>query len=484
MRRTRSSSREKVVAFAAAILSAACLHATAQPAPEDDVAALIAQARESAAQNDTDTALKTLDGVIAKDPQNQEARKLRGELYFKIGDMDKAMADFAELRTEQAAKAAAAAPPPPRADWLPIVADRFRDASAEFARGSFDAAIDHFNAILAMDVPHQTASTAVQNRGNAYRAKRDTERALRDYEQAIRLDPRNAGAYVNRGSILAERGDHDSAILDYNEAIRFDPRIAEAFYNRGVSLAVGERWEAALRDFNEAIRLNPESAGTRAARGELFMMQGKTKQARPDFEAARRIDPKTPSAWVGLARIDQLAGKFTSAAANLDKAITHAPNIPVVLNFSAWLHATAPVAAARNGKKAVERALKACELTEWREFGYVDTLAAAYAEVGEFDKAVDFQWYALSLIEGEEEHPNRAEAEERLALFQRRQKYRESKPRDDTRPGSPAKQENPEAKPTPPISPRRGGRVGMSSPLLRPSGDLAGFARALVRSCA
>ena len=167
------------------------------------------------------------------------------------------------------------------------------------------------------------------------------------------------------------------------------------------------------------------------------MLQGKTKSARADFQAASRMDPKNPAAWLGLARLDQLAGKFAAAAAHLDKAIKQAPNIPVALNFSAWLHATAPIPAARDGRKAVTRAMKACELTEWSEFGYVDTLAAAYAEVGEFDKAVDFQWYALSLIETEADHPNRAEAEERLALFQRREKYREAKPREQKQPGAP-----------------------------------------------
>ena len=254
-----------MMALAAAIIGVACLASDAQVTPKEDVAALIAQARESVERNETDAALKTLDAVIEKDPQNQEARKLRGDLYFKIGDMDKAMADYAELRTDKAASAVSAAPRPPRTEWLPIIADLFRKASEEAARGALDGAVDHYNAILALDVPHHTASIAVQNRGNIYRAKKDTERALRDYEQAIRLNPANAGAYANRGSILAERGDHDAAILDYNEAIRFEPKLAEAYYNRGVSFATAERWEAASRDFNEAIRLNPE-VGWRARR--------------------------------------------------------------------------------------------------------------------------------------------------------------------------------------------------------------------------
>ncbi len=484
MSRTKTSLWVALVCLLAAIISSVSPRASAQIVPEEDVTALIAQARESVAQNNIEAAIATLDQVIAKDPQNQEARQLRGDLYFKIGDMDKAMADYGELRTDKAAAAVAAAPPPPRPDWLPTVAERFRNASEEIARGRLDAAIDHYNAILAMDVPHPTASTALQNRGNVYRQMKDSERALRDFEQALRLHPANAGAYVNRGGILAERGDHDAAILDYSEAIRFDSKLAQAFFNRAVSFATLERWEAALRDFDEAVRLEPRSAAPRAGRGELFMMRGQAKRARAEFEAAKRLEPKMTAPWLGLARLEYQAGRFSAAAALLDKGISLNPDAPTALNFSAWLHATAPVAAARDGKKAIERALKACELTEWAQFGYVDTLAAAYAEAGDFEKAVDFQWYALSLIEGEEEHPNRAEAEERLRLFEQRQKYRESKPREPNRRESPGKKEAPDSAPTPPTSRQPSGRVGKSSPPLRPSADRADFARALARFCA
>ena len=478
MSRTTFSLRVAVLCFAAS------LSAAAQLAPADDVAPLIAQAREQAEQNDTAAALKTLDAVIEKDPQNQEARQLRGDLYFKIGELDKAMADYAELRTERTEAMRTRTPPRPSADWLPIIADRFRAAEAALAKGALDDALAQYNAILAMDVPYASASTAVQNRGNVYRAKGDVARALQDYEQAIRLNPMNAGAYVNRGAILAQRGDHDAAILDYNEAIRFEPKMAEAFYNRGVSLGANERWDAALRDFDEALRLNPRSAGIHAARGEVFVMQGKPKNARREFEAAVRLEPKTPGAWLGLARLDQLAGRFAGAAEKLAKANKLNPNVPRVLNYSAWLHATAPMASIRNGKKAVEHALQACELTNWQNFGYVDTLAAAYAEQGEFEKATDFQWYALSLIPDDEANAHRAEAEERLALYQQRRKYREAKPREGKESDAPGKPGTPEAAPTPLISPPPSGRVGMSSPLLRPSGDRADFARALVRSCA
>jgi serine/threonine protein kinase len=92
----------------------------------------------------------------------------------------------------------------------------------------------------------------------------------------------------------------------------------------------------------------------------------------------------------------------------------------------AWFQATCPAAEFRNGAEAIKNATKACELTEWKEAMYVDTLAAAYAETGDFESAVKWQKTAISLLTKEDPAEWQAEFEERLKLYESGKPYRES----------------------------------------------------------
>ena len=76
--------------------------------------------------------------------------------------------------------------------------------------------------------------------------------------------------------------------------------------------------------------------------------------------------------------------EYDQADADLAEAARLAPDNPVTYNGRAWMWATCPNAKYRDGRKAVESATKACELTDWDEAGIIDTLAAAYAELGDF----------------------------------------------------------------------------------------------------
>lgn len=91
-------------------------------------------------------------------------------------------------------------------------------------------------------------------------------------------------------------------------------------------------------------------------------------------------------------------------------------------NERAWLQATTNDVKYRNGKQAIDDATKACELTEWKVANFIDTLAAAYAESGDFENAVKYQERAL---EGAEE-AMKAQFADRLKLYEERKPYREA----------------------------------------------------------
>ena len=79
-------------------------------------------------------------------------------------------------------------------------------------------------------------------------------------------------------------------------------------------------------------------------------------------------------------------GNVGEAIAQFQKALQINPDDLQVQNNLAWILATAPQASLRNGNKAVELARQANELTGGKNPIILHTLAAAFAEAGQFDK--------------------------------------------------------------------------------------------------
>jgi tetratricopeptide (TPR) repeat protein len=63
------------------------------------------------------------------------------------------------------------------------------------------------------------------------------------------------------------------------------------------------------------------------------------------------------------------------------------------------IQAVYPSREIRNESEAIENATMACTLTNWKDWGCVDVLAAGYAEYGDFVKAVKYQKMAIELAE-------------------------------------------------------------------------------------
>jgi len=115
--------------------------------------------------------------------------------------------------------------------------------------------------------------------------------------------------------------------------------------------------------------------------------------------------------------------EYGRAIADYSEVIRLEPKSGNAYNTLAWLWATCPKSEFRDGKKAVEYARKACELTEWKDSCVLDTLAAACAEAGRFEEAVN--WAKKALADPKFERTEREKSLQRLKLYEQRRPYRE-----------------------------------------------------------
>ena len=97
------------------------------------------------------------------------------------------------------------------------------------------------------------------------------------------------------------------------------------------------------------------------------------------------------------------------------------PDDGSALNGLAWVLATCPDARFRDGKMAVEMATRACELSKWAEAAWLDTLAAAHAEAGDFPSAVRWQLEAIAKLPPGD--PTRSGFVDRLQLYESNKPY-------------------------------------------------------------
>jgi tetratricopeptide (TPR) repeat protein len=152
----------------------------------------------------------------------------------------------------------------------------------------------------------------------------------------------------------------------------------------------------------------------------VFFTELKHKYEQAANDPWKPVAPDRPSPTTETAAAEWLhLGDYPRALAVYDELARAYPDLVEAHSRSAWLRATCPDALYRDGKRAVESAQRACELTHWQNPAEIEVLAAACAEAGDFGSAVKWQEKAVSLTAD----PGRVSAcQKRLDV------YREGKP--------------------------------------------------------
>ncbi len=344
------------------------------------------------------------DKAVKANPKDTFALFMRGCGWQEKGELDNALADFNEcIRLNPA--------------W----------AENYIARGmvwhykkEYDKAIADYTEATRLDPKYVHA---YYNRGAAWSNKKDYDKAIADFTEAIRLDPKFVFAFRNRGKAWSNKKEYDKAIADYTEAIRLDPKYVSAYNNRGIAWRDKKEYEKAIADYTEALRLDPKYVDAYDSRGLAWHLMKKYDKAIADFDESLKLDAKSVFA-IGVKAMS-LAGlkKYDAAVDHFEKALRLEQKDWVYKRY-AFFRATCHDAKYRDGKKAVELAKLAIEKAgQDADWGYSATLAAAYAEAGDFDLAVTEQRKVLD--DKQIDATDKKEQEARLALYREKKPYRD-----------------------------------------------------------
>ncbi len=302
----------------------------------------------------------------------------------------------------------------------------FDRALAYYRQGDADSAIKVFDEVIRLQ---PTFARAYILRGSAYALRSEHEKALADFNRAIQIDSRNAAAYCDRADLEQHSlGRPQDALADYNRAIRLAPKFQRAYFNRAICFLERHDYNRAIADFTRSIQLVPNDLSAYGSRAYAYAKQGDRTRALADAKVAIKLKPsQIPLARVtdlGLrAKTYQILGQPKLALRDFREAIRIIPSRGIAYEDLAWFLATCPQEGFRNGAEAVSAATKACELSHSKRSGCYDTLAAAYAEAGDFDQAVKYE--KQSLKDSSLAPKEREEREKRLALFQQRKPFRD-----------------------------------------------------------
>jgi tetratricopeptide (TPR) repeat protein len=219
--------------------------------------------------------------------------------------------------------------------------------------------------------------------------KADLPGALADVEASMKLQPASQSLLLH-ASLLAASGKFEEAQGELNVLRQVMPDNPDVLLQVAAVHQATRQSEKAIETYSHLLALEPANAAALRGRGDTYLNQGQQASAIADYEEALKFDEDNSG----------------------------------VLNNLAWVLATSPDDKLRNGKRAIELATEACEVTEFKQAHILSTLAASYAESGNFDAAIEWSQKAVAICT---DH-NKEQLGKELESYQAKKPWREATP--------------------------------------------------------
>jgi tetratricopeptide (TPR) repeat protein len=285
-----------------------------------------------------------------------------------------------------------------------------------------------------------------QRRGEVYRRQGDLKKAVEQLTKALEIVPNDVSTLVLRASLYYELDDVPHALEDVDKAIQTQPQLLVPHLLRAEILAATKRVDEAINQLERLVPLAPDESRLLEPLAKFYLVAGRPRKAIEIFSRLIESEPDDFSVlrFRGDAYLN--IGQHAEAVADFNRALELEDADDGLLNNFAWVLATSPNDEVRDGKRAVELATKAAELSSYQMPHILSTLAAAYAESGDFENAVKWSQKSVELAakaaegaaddkdEREKREADHKQLQKELATFEAGQPVRERQEQDETTP--------------------------------------------------
>jgi tetratricopeptide (TPR) repeat protein len=335
-----------------------------------------------------------------------------------------------------------------------------RERGAAYLAGNHtDEALADFDAALKIDPDDAATHDA---RGMVLAVMQRYDEARECFAKAAELEPQATGPLLQRARLSAIMRKFDASIEDANRALEIEPDNVDGLIIKAQALALSDKAEEALPEANRALEMKPESDDVLRIWAMVTEKAGHTDDAVDKLRKQVEANPDDPVAWLQLGLLYASEKKMPkaidafSAAIKLDREREFAyqvradsylsrgmrkeaiadykrslrldPDNSGVLNNLAWLLATAPEVELRDGEQALKLATQASEITNFKQAHILSTLASAYAEMGDFEKAREWSQKSIDIADDSLKDQLRKE----LASYQNDEPWREKQEETET----------------------------------------------------
>jgi tetratricopeptide (TPR) repeat protein len=227
--------------------------------------------------------------------------------------------------------------------------------------------------------------------------KGQLDEAITQYQETLELSPNDADAHNNLGGVLLQKGRAQEAIAHYQAALRLRNNNSEIEYNLANAYAESGEIDVAIVHYQKAVELRPEQVEAQYELGSALLQTGRSDEAIARYQQVLKIQPDYIKALINLGGIFLQKGDVENAIAYYERSLKIAPEDVTAQTNLSWALATCSNAQLRNGDRALELASSANLISGGKNPFALRSLAAAYAEMGQFSEATQAAEEALRL---------------------------------------------------------------------------------------